>query len=175
MGEQREGCGLDGSFDAIKTRDAKPGMLRAPLSHRVDQWKIAHRDAIPVEVLGLEHRPAPLIRTDGPGHREALAQQRFGGLVVEDQDTVDVNDEHRRGQIARQLPRQDQKQTLVLVGLHAESVASGSECRFRRAARAVPRVRPIKTRGAGSYTRCCPVRGLSDRRTHIARKSRSEL
>ena len=88
------------------------GHVRGPvLVERDARRRVAPADRLAVGRRELQRR-AELARRDLAELGERLAEQQRGRVVVEHEHAARVEQEHRRGQVRRQLAREDQRQAL---------------------------------------------------------------
>src|SRR4051812_14791063 len=93
--EDWEGRGLDFMTNAVGGLDLEVGVGRVPVADRRDQRQLVVGDRLAALVERPEDR-APLVGADGSQLLVAFAEQRPGGLVVEDEDAALVDQERRR-------------------------------------------------------------------------------
>ncbi len=136
--EEREGGHGDFALDPVSARDPKAFVRRAALVEGDPRRSAFRRNRLQIGCSGRE-ACHPLVERHLARLRERQAEDFLRRLVVVGEPSFVVGDQHRRGEVRRELAGQDENEVLRPALLHRASVRRWIRARARAAPRSSPR------------------------------------
>ena len=102
LADERKGGDQQVVGDTVERRNEEPTVRRAELPERDGERQLFDCERLAVGVSRYEHG-APLLHRHLAGLVITQAEKNLGGLVVEEQRSLDLNQEDRHGKVARHL------------------------------------------------------------------------
>src|SRR5437867_8826276 len=120
--EKRKGSHLDGARDPVEACESERGVRLSSFQQRDTAGHLLERHRRTIEPRHAE-RLGPRLRGELSRLPERPSEDELRWLVVVDEAAVLVGDEHRRRELRRELPRENQHEVLLTPSLRLHELS----------------------------------------------------